>query len=348
MSDVHLRWGRCIAALLLCAAAGAQADSDIAGQVRVRWDDRQPSGRGPLTLASQLAPELVPPPASSGAIESELRGHWRMLHVSLAARQEHPEGGAWHSDATVNELYAGGEAAGWHLSAGRKIVSWDVGYGFRPNDIVQQETRRTLLTSTPQGRAVLQAERFDADSAWSLVWINPQRPRNGDALARGPDEQALAMRLYRHDGSADWHGFARLGERTRGSVGAAVSWVATDTLELHASARWAERSDAIAQQPAVQGLVGSNPYREVMLHGTTQALIGANWTGENKLSLMAEAWFDGTAPSNAQWSQWSARNASLVQMLSPVAPEPGAGRIWRRLTGAEARAHATAALERLT
>ncbi len=311
---------------VLLAAAGAatcaHAEADVSGQVRARWDDRQPAAQGPLALGAQLAPDLITPPASSGAIESELRGRWKLLSAAVALRQERPESGVWHGDAAVNELYASGDAGAWQFSAGRKIVAWDVGYGFRPNDIVQQETRRTLLTSTPQGRAVVQAEHFSASTAWSLVWVNPQRAADNDAgTSFGADEQALAARVYRHVGDADWHGFARYGQHTRASLGVAVSWVASASLEVHASGRWAERADALAFDTSAQGLVGSSPYRVVTQDKRPQALVGATWTAENKLSLMAEWWYDSTAPSNAQWDAWNARNRQLAQTWFTGGPD---------------------------
>ena len=304
-------------ALLIAAgtATSAHADADVSGQVRARWDDRQSATQGPLATAARLAPELIAPPASSGAGEGELRGRWQLLSAAVAWRSERAEGGVWQSDGSVNELYASGDAAGWQFSAGRKIVAWDVGYGFRPNDVVQQEARRTLLTSTPQGRAVLQAEHFSASTAWSLVWVNPQRAGDSDAAsAFGGDEQALAMRVYRHIGEADWHGFARYGQHTRASLGAAVSWVASESLEVHASGRAAERADVLAVDPSTQGLVSRSPYRSVTQGKTAQALLGATWTAENKLSLMAEWWYDSAAPSNAQWDAWNERNRQLAQI----------------------------------
>ncbi len=309
--------------LIAGVATAAQADAEYSGQVRARWDERQPATQGPLAQGAQRAPELIALPASSAAVESELRGRWKMLSAAIALHQERPESAAWHSDAMVNELYASGEAGGWQFSAGRKIVAWDVGYGFRPNDIVQQERRRTLLNSTPQGRALVEAEHFDAHSAWSLVWINPQRAADGDvsAAALGADEQALAARVYRHVGEAAWHGFARFGQHTRASLGAAVSWVASDSLEVHASGRWAERADVLAFDTAAQGLVGSTPYRVVTQNKRPQALIGATWTAENKLSLMAEWWYDSTAASNAQWDAWSTRNRQLAQAWVPGGPD---------------------------
>jgi len=235
----------------LCALVGlARADDEFGGQLRAHR-------------------ELNDGAAASGTttLDTELHGRWKAWSANAAWAQQRTDGSAWRGDGRVNELYASGDAAGWQWSAGRKIVAWDVGYGFRPNDVVQQEQRRTLLATTPQGRAVVQAEHFGAKDAWSLVWVNPQRPEPGT----GGDEQALAARVYRRVGAADWHVFARTGEHTHGSLGVATSWVAGDSLELHASAR-------------------REPGRD-----RSQALIGGTWTGESKLSLMAEAWFDGAA-----------------------------------------------------
>ena len=81
----------------------------------------------------------------------------------------------------------------------------------------------------------------------------------------------------------DWYAFARQGEQTGGSVGAAVSWVASDALELHASVRGG------------------------------QQLVGGTWTTASQVSLLVEAWHDSTALTNAQWSAWSARNLALSQ-----------------------------------
>jgi hypothetical protein len=311
-------------ALLLVTGAvtSARADADLSGQIRARWDDRQSATHGPLATGARLAPELIALPASSAAVESELRGRWQMLSAAVALRSERAEGAAWQSDAAVNELYASGEWAGWQFSGGRKIVAWDVGYGFRPNDIVQQETRRSLLTSTPQGRAVLQAEHFNASSAWSLVWVNPQRAADkGAGTALGGDEQAIAARVYRHVGEADWHGFARYGQHTRASLGAALSWVASESLEVHASGRAAERADVLAIDPSAQGLVSRSPYRMLTQGKTAQALLGATWTAENKLSLMAEWWYDSTAPSDAQWDAWNARNRQLAETWFAGGPD---------------------------
>jgi len=312
-----MRLGSAWLLLGLAAMAPARADVDVGGQLRLRWDERSAATAGPLaTAAALVAPDVAPPQRDSLSLLSELRGRWRFISANAALDQVRPEGGPTTSRARFNELYASGEAFGWQFSAGRKIVGWDVGYGFRPNDMVQSEPRLQLLPGTPQGRAVVDAEHFDADTAWSFVWVNPQRPEDGS----GSDEQALAARAYRRAGAADWYGFARWGEHTRGSLGAALAWVASDTLELHASARWAERVHTWAIDPAVGTIARDNPWRVQQQGASSQALIGASWTGENQLSLLAEAWYDGSAASDDRWQAWAGRNAGLANSLSPASP----------------------------
>ena len=211
----------------------------------------------------------------------------------------------------------GSGLAGWQWSLGKKVVSWDVGYAFRPNDVVQQEVRRSLAPATLTGRPLAMLERFDADTAWSLVWVNPGRSRALADIGQSGHEPALAARVYRRAGEADWHGFARWGRRTGGSVGAAVSWVASDALELHASARHFAHFDALASAdtasaaPPGTALRTANPWQPTLGGAGQQVLVGGTWTHESQLSLLAEAWYDGTALSKAQWQQWATRNQGL-------------------------------------
>lgn len=242
---------------------------------------------------------------SAGQATQRAEAEWRhVLHlgrggVSLGwnflAAHARPEGGAGRDASRVNELQASVEGEGWAASAGRKIVAWDVGYGWRPNDVVQQELRRTLSGTTQPGRPLLQLEHFGSDSAAALVWVNPHHHDDETKAQRGAEESALAARLYQRRGALDLHGFARLGRESGASAGAALAWVATDALELHASVRALQR------------------YRGWTDSGNTgQALLGLNWTGEQQQSLIVEAWHDGTAPSNAQWRAWGNRPRAAV------------------------------------
>ena len=53
----------------------------------------------------------------------------------------------------------------------------------------------------------------------------------------------------------------------------------------------------------------------------SQWLVGANWTGAAQQSILVEWWHDGTALSDVEWDDWSARNVALaVRAALPHVP----------------------------
>lgn len=317
--------------LALCAGTlPALADDapaghpDTAADISLRADWRAPQARGPLALAQALQPGIAAPVADGLTVQAELRhalrarlgGTGLALHGNALLAHEGLDGRGSTDRSRVNELQASADLGAWQLSAGKKVLGWDVGYGFRPNDLVQQEERRTQFGQTPEGRPLLQAEHFDADTAWALVWVNPQRWNDAVDEQRGARESALAARWYSRQGALDLHAFARQGRHTGASLGAAAAWVATDELELHASARVLQRHDGWRMGPAAAGeLLRLNPWQPATLGGAGQWLIGAQWTGQWQQSLLVEAWHDGTALADAGWDGqdgWSARNRALA------------------------------------
>jgi hypothetical protein len=298
------------------AASACQAAPEFSGQVRPQWMDQQANGAGPLAQAVNLQPGIATLPRSFAAVETELHLSGHGLSFIGTEQLQRTEGDRLRSHGWVNELNGSFDASGWQFSAGKKIVGWDVGYGFRPNDVVEQETRRTLLNVTPEGRPLLMAEHFDASTAWSFVLVNPNKPRD----QFGAEEPALAARVYQRDGAIDWHGFARFGAHTGASLGGAVAWVASESIELHASARLLARADTLASSAGATTLLRASPWQNARTGRTAQALIGGTWTNEAQLSLLAEAWWDGTALSDAQWDDWAARNQGLASLIGTSAP----------------------------
>ncbi len=221
---------------------------------------------GSATLGGQVRLQAIDALTTQTALETELRASGQGLTGVVTLQLQRPEQGATGNRAWVNELYASHDGGAWQFSAGKKIVAWDVGYGFRPNDMVQREERRTLLSSTAEGRPLLMAEHFSASTAWSWVWVNP----TASSDAAPAQEPALAARVYQRAGAVDWHGFARVGAHSGASVGAAAAWVASDAMELHGSLRTGR--------------------------SLQQLLLGGTWTSQSQLSLLAEAWWDSSAP----------------------------------------------------
>jgi hypothetical protein len=326
------------AAALACAAAvQAQEQAAVAakeaprpaiewsGELRAHLDPRSANGSGLLAEADRLSPGIAPAQRSGATLEAGVRGHGHGLSADLLLRAQRFEGGGHDDTARFNELYASGDVPGapsWQFSAGKKIVGWDVGYGWRPNDVVEQEERRTLLSTTPEGRPLLQLEHFGAETAWSLVWANPTHL---NTRRLGAEESAFALRYYRRDGAIDWHGFARFGEHTHGSVGAAAAWVATESLELHGSWRFTQHADgwAMAAGADSSAVVTANPWQAARQGAASQWLVGLSWTNADQLSVLAEAWHDGTALADSSWDAWNTRTRALSAASAlPGLPAP--------------------------
>ena len=298
-------WAACLP--LVCMAQG----TEVSGQIRSDWISRQAAETGPLAQANGLQVGTAAVAASAATLQAELRAsgsagpvRW---NATATAQVQAPDGASTATQSWINEAYASGTALGWQWSAGKKVVSWDVGFGFRPNDVVQQEVRRTLASEALEGRPLLMAEHFDADTAWSLVWVNPAEHQANT----GSKEAALSLRVYRRAGAVDWHGFLSQGEHTGTSVGVAASWVASDSLELHASVRAYAHADSISTINSGAGLSSANPWGSSLSDAGQQVLIGGTWTSENQISLLVEAWHDDTALTDSQWNSWSTRNQAL-------------------------------------
>jgi len=329
-------WARRVGAgsLLLAVLAApmpAGAGVEGSGELRLQAETLEVNDAGPLDAANTLVPGFVPIAGAGQRAEAQFRGTWHpaamrpwlsALSADVLLATQRREGQETENDSRVNELYAASDFGAWQLTLGKRIVGWDVGYGFRPNDVVQQERRRTLLPQTPEGRPLLQLEHFSAEQAAALVWVNPGHAGEPPDEQRGAAENALAARWYARQGAADVHLFARWGEHTRASAGAALAWVAGDELELHASARALQhhdgwRIDAQAGNTPVPG----NPWAQATLGGASQWLVGASWTGSLQQSLLIEYWIDGSALSDASWDRWQQRNDALAAFgASPGLP----------------------------
>lgn len=288
----------------------------ISGQWRLQWDGRHANPQGPLALANQVQPGTVAMPSGGITADLELQARGDGWHATATLQDQWQSGRGSVQHAWINELVASHAAGDWQLSAGKKIVSWDVGYAFRPNDVVQQETRRSLVNSTLEGRALLMAEQFAPDRAWSLVWVNPGHSQSD----RAAQENALALRYYQRQGAADWYAFARSGLQSGASAGLATAWVATDALELHASWRGIHHAQTLNSDVRPDSLTTASPWQLTAGGTAHQLLIGGTWTDDSQLSLLAEVWWDGTAMPQSSWERWAQRNRSLSALSGAALP----------------------------
>lgn len=313
-------------AALWCALAGPSLAADpVRVETVVRWDaSTENTVTGPIAAARSIHPQVVPPSNDAVRLSAELSGSARLgrevsVVGNLLLAHDKPEGVHGQDKSRVNEAHAAIGRGEWQLVAGKRVLGWDVGYAFRPNDFVQAEQRRTLVSQTPEGRPLIQLERLLPDAAWTVVWTQPQHWRDSADESRGALESAFALRVYHRAGALDLHGFGRMGRRTGASVGVAAAWVPAETLELHGSWRALEHHHRWLLNDA--SLVASqNPWQQPMRGGASQWLLGGQWTVAAQWNLLVEIWHDGTALADDEWVAWRERNLTLQRALANGAP----------------------------
>ncbi|MGQ0709072.1 MAG: hypothetical protein ACT4NV_04920 [Rhodoferax sp.] len=324
-------WAAALTAALSPAQAQAQAPQ-WSGQLRWLATPAQANSLGPAAQANALRPGTVAAPFAGSSAQALLEGQAAGWNAAWTLQQGDD---ATDLQSGTRALYWAHSDGAWEWSAGRRVVGWDVGQGWRPNDLVQQEDRRTLVSTPATGRGVLMLQHFGEGSAWALAAVNPGASPQ-DRLAQEP---AVVARAYWQQGVLDLHAFARQGARTGASAGTALAWVADDALELHTSLRWLQDADTRELAPGTSGIAAANPWRDASTGSATQALVGGTWT-YGAWSTLLEAWWDGTALSDAQWDAWNARNAELQRLAALGAPASAvAGNLAWQLDALGARAN---------
>jgi hypothetical protein len=308
--------GRRLLALLLAAIAGSAAAQE-APAIDIAWTTRaiaEPrSLRDDSVFGAGLA--LTSFGRDRARIEQEARGKLGPLNLLATVTASGQEGAKPDTKFVAHEAYVDFTLGGERFSVGRKILSGDVGYAFRPLDVLQRESRLQLAPAPLTGIPMIAWDNFGADSAWSLILANPGHgPGNAGSTAAARDDASLALRLFRRMGSADFHGVARSSARNGLELGAGFAVVPDEAIELHGSLLAQPRGERRAPLAAGAGaaqLLDAGRALQVESHGrVTKALLGATWTAESGLSAMGELWWDGSANTADEWRRLRANAAA--------------------------------------
>ncbi|HEY0722129.1 MAG TPA: hypothetical protein VGE50_12850 [Gammaproteobacteria bacterium] len=218
--------------------------------------------------------------------------------VEWAATHQAAEG-ASSNQGRLNELYLDFAGAGLDFTMGKKVMSFGVGYGFRPLDVIQQEVRRPLLRTRLEGVPVAVVEQLDGDSSLAAIYVN-RLEIDSDGVRRGHHEGVL--RHYRFWGDLESHALLHLDETLGAAPGAGFSWVAGERLELHGSFLYMARYLLPVHTLLGSGelLATSDPWRLEERHGGSKVVLGSSATF-GSLTLLGEAWHDDEALRAAQW-----------------------------------------------
>ena len=316
-----------VAALTCTLALPAVADE---GAVELGWTTRLVGESHELRRDSPFAAGL--PLTGFGRdryrIEQELRGRAGPVSLLLTVTESGQQGAKPTGRFLANEAYVDFSLGGQRFSAGKKVLAGDVGYAFRPIDVLQRESRLQMMPPQLEGIPMLSWDNFSTDGAWSLVVANPGHQKRGEVR----DDGSVALKVYRRVAAADFHGILRKSTRYGLEAGAAASWVPDEALELHASLLLQERGErrlpVADTAPVVALLAADGAILTEATRSPRKALVGGIWTTAEGYSLMGEAWWDGSAPAAADWQRLARQAAQRRAMLGlpgiPVAAVAGA------------------------
>jgi hypothetical protein len=248
----------------------------------------------------------------------ELRLQWEGLTAQSTLRLGTGEKDV-SRDAVLDQLYYDGSfGGGLNWSVGKKVLTWGVGFGLRPLDVVQREDRRAVNPPTLEGLPLLALEYFTSADALTLAWSNPLQGRDVDDR----DDEALALRYFRFMDDDDLHVVARLSRQRRFEFGAGGTHVVSDGFSLYGAALYGRRYPLTLNRLARDGELfsPSDPLRRTWRRHAAKAVVGAQWTGTSGWGVLAEAYYDGEAYRPRDWQ----RLADLTKRqlaLSALAPD---------------------------
>ncbi|OFX20817.1 MAG: hypothetical protein A2V77_04345 [Anaeromyxobacter sp. RBG_16_69_14] len=305
--DVHhpapARWTvvRTAAAAALALLGSARAldlsDLDLAVRIWTAPEASRSNQDSPFAPAARLAGLG----GERGRGEADLRVRHGGLGAEMSARSTARRGEELRTSGLVNELFYEADLLGQHFTIGKKVASWDVGFGLRPLDVVQQADRRALHPFALEGVPLVTWELFGESWAVTLLYANPLRGR-----APAPrDDESVALHYYQRLGSADLHAVGRYSRRTRLQAGASTAVVLGDALELHASSRYQRHGERFAMPASLAGgapLAASEPRATTASADVLAALLGFTLTPGLGLSVVGEAWLDPAGGTAGEWS----------------------------------------------
>ncbi|HTY02933.1 MAG TPA: hypothetical protein VMC81_04305 [Rhodocyclaceae bacterium] len=266
-----------------------------------------------------VEPPTVEIPRRSSRNDIELRAQEGGFNAQGILRQQVAEGSRPEYHGVANQFYYDGQftpGLGW--TAGKKVLSWGVGFGFKPLDVIQREDRRSINAPPLVGVPLLAIERLTDTDALTVVWTHPGQGR--DTTDSG--DPSLALHWYRLAGSDDYHGVARVSRRRSLEAGLGATHVIGDEWSIYAAALYQRHGWQHANTLIGSGetLAASDPMVDTRRGGGAKAVAGTQWTGESGWSTLLEAWYDADAWRRADWQALDALTAQQ-RALAGLAPQ---------------------------
>lgn len=302
--------------LLMAALAAAPAlAGDFSASVGVAPEWRADNTASPY----HVGPPTVAPQYPAARQDLGLRWREGGFNAQGTLRVLAREGQTPERHGIVNQLYYDGDLGGGNgYTVGKKVMSWGVGFGLRPLDVIQREDRRSLNPPPLTGVPLAAWEHFSADEAFTLAWTNPGYRHEATDFR----DQALAARYYRLVDGNDLHAVARISGRHALEAGAGITHTSGEEWAFHAAGLYQRRYARTLNTLAENGggvLAVTNPMQEVARRNGLKAVAGSQWTGAAGFGVLVEAWYDAEAYSRDEWRRLNALTARQ-RALAGLAP----------------------------
>ncbi len=245
-------------------------------------------------------------------------GGWNLTATASALNQEH---GSPQYDRVLNELFLDTRVFEQDVTLGKKVLSWGVGLGFRPLDVIQREPRLDRFMTSPEGVPLLAWQHFDASTEWTIVYANPLRGKDNDPRL----DESGAGRMFLTLGNLDLQGVVRFNERNRYEAGAGFARVIGDAWQVHGEALYLNRYERQINPLAGQAgplLARIDPIATETGDTGLQALLGVTNSYAGGITWSLEIWYDDEAYTAGEWADL----IDLIRRQRALLGKPGVPR----------------------
>lgn len=271
----------------------------------------------PYHVASSLS--RVPERTGRGDIEMRLQAGG--LNAQYTVRQETSDVESSQLSGITNQIYYDSDlhdGFGWTI--GRKVMSWGVGFGFKPLDVIQRENRRSVNQPTLVGVPLVAVQKVTADSSWTLVWTDP----GASDGKNGEKDSGVSLHWFQLTENNDRYAVIRLSSSHQVEAGVGGTWVLNDEVSIYGAGLYEHRYEKTLNTLTENAglFAGADPMVAQSRQHGSRSVAGVQWTGATGWSLLAEAWYDSRAYSKKEWqdlNELTARQLAAASMVPAVA-----------------------------
>ena len=230
----------------------------------------------------------------------------------------------------LNELFYDTSVKNWEVSLGKKLLGYGVGYGFRPTDIIQKQTRRTFLPTQSQGIPSLIIEKFTLTGTLSFVYAIEG---SWELEKVDIERHNFAVRPYILLGNWDVMGIVHADDGGEFNIGSALNRVFGESWKLHTELLYKTQYHYWENHlKENENYAGDPMYEKKKKSGALQSVFGLYYSGKSKIGLLTEYWYDGTAYSADDWDRHIEIAKEQNKLLeNPFLPDDARGQIQDRI-----------------